>query len=207
VRRVALFVLLIPAVAVADAPKLAPHVAPLFEKGKTWTYDTALTVWGGDGVGAPKRVTSREKIACKVVDVTMHAGALVSHVTCDKPSSRKLRIAGFYMGNNAGLWRVGLEDAPTDDDLAAALKEPPLIATKPKVFEKLTKIGGPDPKHDTVIDGLRESPKGGWCLYGDSAGADPDGGRIVECFAPGVGIASGYNDVGGELNKFEYTAR
>ncbi len=38
--------------------------------------------------------------------------------------------------------------------------------------------------------------------HGDSSKANPDGGR----FAPGVGIASGYNDVGGELDKLEYAA-
>lgn len=193
----------------ADAPKLPAHVAPLFEKGRTWVYDTAITYWGAEDprTGKPTRKTDREKVTCKVADVATRAGAAVSHVTCDKDSS-KLKVAGFYAGTPAGLWRVGVDEVPTELDVKEALAGPPLIAAVPKPFEKVTKAGGADPKHDTLIDGLRESPRtGGWCLYGDSSKADPDGGRIVQCFAPGIGIESGYNDVGGELNKFEYTAR
>jgi len=204
-----LLALVLSARAGADGPTLPAHVAPLFEKGRVWVYDTAITYWGPDDpkTGKQTRKTDREKVTCKVEAVATRAGAKVSHVTCDK-DIYKLHVAGFYAGTPAGLWRVGFDEVPADDDLVAALAEPPLIAAAPKTFEKVTKAGGPDPKHDTLIEGLRTSPKtGGWCLYGDSSKADVDGGRIVQCFAPGVGIESGYNDVGGELNKFEYTVR
>ena len=199
--------LVISAVAAAKPAPLPAHYAPLFERGKTWVYDTSLQYWGGED--KPTRHTEHDKVTCKVVEVAQRAGATISHITCDKGLGRKFDVPGFYAGTAAGLWRFGDADQPPDaDTVRAILREPPLIAGAPTVAEKVTRTGLFDPKHDTILTGVRESPKiQGWCAYEDTSNADPDGGRVVACYGPSVGIQSGYNDVGGELNKFEFTAR
>ena len=120
-RCAALLVLVVAAHARADAPKLPAHVAPLFEKGRVWVYDTAITTWGPDDpkTGKPARKTDRDKVTCKVAEVVTRAGVAVSHVTCDK-GIYKLKVAGSYAGTPAGLWRVGGDDVPADDDIKAA---------------------------------------------------------------------------------------
>jgi hypothetical protein len=198
-------------IAHADPPKLAAHIAPMFERGKTWVYDISLQRWGDidPRTDKPTRHTDHDKVTCKVSEVVQRAGVPVSRVTCDKDLGWKFPVAGCYAGTAGGLWRIICETGlPDADEVRTVLHDPPLIATAPTVFEKVSRMGGPDPKHDLAITGLRESPKiGGWCTYGDTSKGDPDGGRIVECYAPGIGIESGYNDVGGELNKLEYTVR
>jgi hypothetical protein len=197
---------------VVSAEPLPAHYAPLFERGKSWVYDTSLQYFGGDEdpkTGKSLRHTDHDKVTCSVVDVTKRAGATISHITCNKDLGRKLEVAGYWIGTTSGLWRFSDPEQPPDADAIKDLeKEPPRIAARPVVFEKLQHVGSLDPKHDTVTIGVRESPKiHGWCAYEDSSNADPDGGRVVACFGAGVGIESGYNDIGGSLNKFEFTVR
>ena len=199
--------LVISAVASADPAALPAHYAPLFDQGKTWVYDTSLQYWGGDD--KPARRTDRDKVACKVVEVTHRAGATISRITCDKDLGRKFEVPGYYAGTAKGLWHFAEPDhAPDADAIREILKEPPLVAAQPVVVETVRHIDSLDKKHDTIISGVRESAKiKGWCVYEDSSHADPDGGRVVACYGASIGIQSGYNDIGGELNKFEFTAR
>lgn len=197
---------------VAAAEPLPAHYAPLFERGKTWVYDTSLQYFGGEDdpkTGKPLRHTDRDKVTCKVVDVAKRSGAMISHITCDKDLGRKFDVAGYYACTAEGLWRFGESEQPPDaDTIKELLKEPPQIAAKPVVVEKVRRVEMLDPKHDTIISGVRESPKiHGWCVFEDSSNADPDGGRVVACYGANIGIQSGYDDVGGELNKFEFTVR
>ena len=197
---------------IAAAEPLPAHYAPLFERGKSWTYDTSLQYFGGEDdpkTGKPLRHTDRDKATCKVVDVKQRAGAAISHITCDKDLGRKFDVAGFYAGTAEGLWRFAETDQPPDAAaIRAILKEPPRIAAKPVVVETVRRIEMLDPKHDAIISGVRESPKiHGWCVYEDSSNADPDGGRVSVCYGANIGIQSGYDDVGGELNKLEFTVR
>lgn len=186
-------------IAAAD-PALPAHYAPLFERGKTWVYDTALKEFGD-----PRPIVTRAKVTCTVGEVTKRGAAMVSHITCDRDPSPKLELPGYWVGTAAGLWHLG-DEAPDADAIAQIQSEPPRIAGKPMAFETARKVELFDPAHDKIITGVRVSPKiHGWCAYEDSSNADPDGGRIVTCYGPGIGIQSGYNDVGGSLNKLEYT--
>jgi hypothetical protein len=207
VRRASLILVILVAAAHADAPKppkLAAHYAPLFEKGRTWVYDTSLTTWAdSDG---KKKHTDRGVVTCTVVDVATRVGAMFSHVTCDKDDNRKFRVAGYYAATGAGMWSFRSDDLPTDEDLTRWMKEPPAIAAKPKVSRRVRKMGGPDPKHDDIIEGIRAT-SGGWCVYEDSGNADVDGGKTSVCYVAGIGIANAEDDVGGELNDFAYIAR
>lgn len=194
-------VVLVSSMAAAE-PALPAHYAPLFERGRTWIYDTSLKEFG-----EAKPIITRAKVTCTVGEVTKHGAAMVSHITCDRDPSPKLELPGYWVGTAAGLWRLEDRDqAPDADAIARIQREPPQIAGKPVVFETARKVELFDPAHDTILTGVRASAKiNGWCAYEDSANADPDGGRIVTCYGPGIGIQSGYNDVGGSLNKFEYT--
>lgn len=206
-RRWILTSLLVSSVAGA-APALPAHYAPLFEKGRTWVYDWSLVTFGAEdeNTGKPTRNTDRGKVTCKVAEVAHRAGAAIAHIRCDQDLGRKFVVAGTWLGTAKGLWRIA-DDADAEA-IRDAQKEPPNIAGQPKPFEKVTHVDFFDKKHDTILTGVRESAKiKGWCAYEDSSNADPDGGRIVTCFGPGIGIESGYDDVGGELNKLEYTAR
>lgn len=191
---------LISLTSVAAAEPLPAHYAAMFERGKTWVYDTSVQYFGGEQPA--RKHTDRDKVTCTVANVSRRSGAEVAFITCDK-ELRKLEVAGYWVANATGLWH-----AIETPDLTELFKEPPRILAKPVAFERTRKIEFLDPKHDTVTTGVRASPKiNGWCTYEDSSNADPDGGRVVTCFAPGIGIQSGYNDIGGELNKFEFTAR
>jgi hypothetical protein len=197
---------------VVAADPLPAHYAPMFESGKSWVYDTSLQYFGGEEdpkTGKPLRHTDHDKVTCKVIDVTKRAGATISHITCTKDLGRKLEVAGYWVGTASGLWRsADTEQAPDAAAIKDLEKEPPRIAASPVVFEKIRHIDSLDPKHDAITTGVRESPKiHGWCAYEDSSNADPDGGRVVACFGDGIGIQSGYNDIGGSLNKFEFTVR
>jgi len=209
-RRVVLATLLMASVASA-APALPAHYAAMFDKGKTWVYDWKLVTFGAedDKTGKPTRNTERGKVTCKVIDVTRRAGPAVAHITCDQELGRKFVVPGYWVGTDKGLWRLGeSEQAPDADAIKAALKEPAQIAGAPNVFEKVTHVEFFDKNHNTILTGVRESPKiKGWCAYEDTANADPDGGHVATCYGPGIGIESGYDDVGGELNRLEYTAR
>lgn len=194
--------------AVAAPAPLPAHYAAMFDKGKTWVYDWSLVTFGAEDekTGKPTHLTERGKVTCKVAEVTRRGGATVAHITCDQDLGRKFLVAGDWAATDKGLWRIG--EASDADAIRDALKEPPTIEGQPKVGEKITHVDLFDKKHDTIVTGIRESAKiKGWCAYEDSSNADPDGGRVVTCFAQGIGIQSGYDDVGGTLNKLEYTAR
>ncbi len=194
---------------VAAAEPLPAHYAHLFERGKSWVYDTSLQVFGDEDLktGKPLRHTDRDKVTCRVAEVTQHAGATLSHITCNKDLGRKFEVVGYWLGTARGLWRFADPgQAPDAAAIADIQKEPPQIVANPVAFEKVRHVDFLDPKHDTVTTGVRESPKiHGWCAYEDSSNADPDGGRVVLCFANG--LQSGYNDIGGTLDKFEFTVR
>jgi hypothetical protein len=199
---------LVTATAAAAAP-LPAHYAPLFEKGKTWVYDTRHITFGAedDKTGKPTHLTERDKVTCKVIEVTRRAGAAVSHITCDKDLGRKFDLAGFWIGTDKGLWRSAEDQAPDAGAIEDLQKAPMRIAGQPKVFEKIIHEGI-DPKHDTILIGVRESSKiKGWCAYEDTTNADPDGGHVSVCYGADLGIESGYDDVGGSLDKLEYTVR
>lgn len=204
--RAALIVAVLAGSAHAKGPALAPHIAPIFEAGRTWTFDTAQTNWAGpDG---KKKATTRGKVTCKVASVNITAKRALARITCSA-DLRKLAIAGYWLANEKGLVYIGFPDdpPPSEEDLAVLLAQPPLMTAAPKPFEKATKVDSPDPGHDTVIEGLRASSKaGGWCVYNDTSKL-VDGGRVVQCFGPAAGFESGYNDVGGELDRFEYSVR
>jgi hypothetical protein len=188
------------------APPLPAHVAPMFELGRTWTYALALTTWGGDGSEPPgkiPKVTEHARATCTVIAAAQRPAARLSLIACDAGGYRKLRIAGWYAANARGLWSLPYE-APGDDDIADALEQAPLIAGSPVASRTISHLGGLDPKHDTIVAGVRAQGRA-WCTYADSSDADPDGGTVSTCFTAGVGISSGLDDTGGELNRFEYT--
>jgi len=183
---------------------LAPHIAPMFEKGRTWVFDTAFTSWKTD----VEKATARAKVTCKVVSVTPSKRFVLSHVTCSKLDvlGRKFPVPGYYVGTAAGLWYLPANDdkEPTADDIHSRLAEPPTIASAPKPFEKVSKDSI---ESRPYIDGLRPSAKGdGWCVYSDTSKL-ADGGHTSLCYLNGIGIESGFDDVGGELARLEYTAR
>lgn len=195
--------------AVAAADPLPAHYAPMFDKGKTWVYDIRHVTFGAEDetTGKPTHLTERDKVTCKVIEVRKRAGATIGHITCDKDLGRKFELPGFWVATDQGLWRFADAEAPDPSAVKELLRTPPRIAGRPKVVEKITHEGL-DPKHDTILTGVRESPKiKGWCTYEDTTSADPDGGHVSVCYAPGIGIESGYDDVGGSLDKLEYTAR
>lgn len=185
---------------------LAPHIAPIFDQGRTWTFDTASTHWGDPDMKTTS--TSRGKVTCKVESASVTAKRALAKVTCDL-ELRKLNLAGYWVANARGLYYIGFPDdpPPTEEAMAALAADTPHLPAKPKAFEKVTRTeAGPD-TFANLIEGLRASAKsGGWCVYGDTS-KFIDGGRVVQCFAPGSGFESGYNDVGGELDRFEYAVR
>jgi hypothetical protein len=75
--------------AAAAAPRLASHYAPLFEKGRSWTYQLALTnfdvVQRKDGTS--KSVKMKPEIStftCTVTAVLAFPEAVVSTIECDR---------------------------------------------------------------------------------------------------------------------------
>lgn len=205
--RAAVIVAVLAGSAHAKGPVLAPHIAPIFQKGRTWTFDTAQTNWAADYDGK-KTTTKRGKVTCQVASVSLTPKRALARITCDA-DLRKLQIAGYWIANAKGVSYIGFPDdpPPSEEDLLSLLAQPPLMGARPKPFEKATKVEGIDPANDIVIEGLRASSKaGGWCVYSDSSKLI-DGGRVVQCFGPAAGFESGYNDVGGELDRFEYGVR
>lgn len=185
---------------------LAPHVAPIFEAGRTWTFDTAVTRWGDPDMRT--KAKTRGKVVCKVASTSVTAKRALAKITCDADLP-KLALAGYWVAGPKGLYYIGVPDepAPSEQDLAELLAQPPLLPAAPKAFEKVSKVEMPEPEPSTMIQGLRASAKaGGWCVYEDTTKLT-DGGRVVRCFAPRSGFESGYDDVGGELDRFEYSVR
>ena len=205
--RLALALLAVATTADAAPPRLARHIAPMFELGRTWVYDTSLTTWGDqDEHGKLSKATSHKVVTCKVVAVGELRGAATSHITCDD-NSWKLTIPGYYLGTPAGLfeYRDTGDAKPADDDLAAILDQPPLIASAPRPFRKISRnTQSLEPVHNVYVNGIRTTP-GGWCVYDDSSDDGPDGGKTSTCFVAGIGIASGGDDRGGELNDFRFS--
>jgi len=210
VRSAPLLLLLAASAGAEPRPKLAAHYAALFENGRTWVYDTSLTFYSGsedEHTHKMLKQTDRSTVTCKVADVVTRKSALVSHITCAPDSNRKFHVDGYWAGTAKGLWSLGRDEAPGDDELAEILKDPPVIAAAPKAFRKVEKDKDSlDTKHNEFIHGIKAAP-GGWCVFADSTNGDPDGGVQTTCYIAGVGIANSLDDIGGELNRFEYTAR
>lgn len=190
----------------AAAAPLPAHYAPLFEKGKTWVYDTRHITFGPD-IQHP--FVEKGHVACKVVEVKRHGGATVSHITCDQDLGRKFDLAGWWRATDKGLARIADDGPAPDANLIVDPEHEIRIAAQPKVFENIIHDAmAMDRKHDRILVGVRESPKiAGWCVYQDTTDIDPDGGHVSICYAPGIGIQSGYDDVGGSLDRLEWTVR
>ena len=210
--RAILVCLVIGSLPVAAEPALPKHYAQLFVDGKQWTYDVRITTWDYAKIENldpqkvpvrrwPKR-TQTHVVVCSVAKVARLGAATVSQITCDKTVDEKVDIAGIYVATATGLHRYGGDVFPQTEAELAPL-DPPLIAAKPKPMRKTTKEPFTDSSHFHVTLAV-QSRGGAWCTSQRLDGAPHDGTRTT-CF--GGGIASGGNDVAGELHDVQYTVR
>jgi hypothetical protein len=175
--------------ALAD-PKLPAHYAGLFENGRTWTYELAVTdfdhVERPDGtLQAVRGKPVRSKFTCTVADVT----GVVATITCDKEidSVYSFRVDGQWVATKTGIARD--EGGPV------------LVGARPKVTRTRTKteFGG------HLVIAVTSPAKGTWCNVEDTTkyGAG-DGAITTVCFKAGA-IASGKLDYhGGTPRIVEY---
>jgi len=209
-RAAALAIVLVSATASA-APKLAPHYAPMFEKGHTWTYKLARTDF--DYVqrrdGTMKAVPMKPAIStftCTVTNVVVLADAVISTIHCDTEidSNYSFRPDGMWVATKAGVTRAGgdtddLPQSTKDLDLGA-----PMIRAKPQVFRNTTNDG-----YGGVLVAAVTSANGTWCASTDTTkGGAGDGAITTTCFKAGVGLVRGALDYhGGTPRIVEYTAQ
>ena len=196
---------------VAAEPALPKHYAQLFVEGKQWTYDVRITTWDYAKLGNldskvpvsrwPKR-TQPHVVVCSVAKVARLGAATVSQITCDKEIDSKVDIAGIYVASANGLHRYGGTAFPQTEAELEPL-DPPLIAAKPKAMRKTTKEPFTDTDHYRITRAVQFTG-GAWCTSERLDGAAHDGTRKT-CF--GGGIASGGNDVAGELHDMQYVVR
>lgn len=195
--RALVIVAVLAAPAAAGVLEPARHYAALFELNHAWTYDVAMTTWDPDvepdAHGHMKKKTVKSVVNCAITQVARFSTAFISELHCDDD----LPIAGFYAATSAGLFRIPAW-VHIKDDLPEL--DTPLIAAAPKVFRKKT--------HDDFfkadyIQGVKRKGTA-WCIYDDSSGF-ADGGPTSTCFDKG--IASGFDDTGGELHRVDFTAR
>jgi hypothetical protein len=189
-RIAALAILCASSAALADA-KPPAHYAALFEKGRTWTYELAVTdfdyVERPDGtVRAVPGKPVKSRFTCTVADVAGN----VATVTCDKEidSAYSFRVDGQWVATRTGIARD--EGGPV------------LVGVRPKVRRTRTKtdFGG------YMVTAVTSPAKDTWCSVDDTTkyGAG-DGAITTVCFKAGVGVASGKFDYyGGTPRIVEY---
>ena len=211
-RAIALAVLCVSSTAAA-APKLASHYAPLFEKGRTFTY--ALSVINFDYVekkdGTYKSVKMKPELStftCAVTAVVAFSDAVVSTIQCDREidTAYSFRVDGTWVATKAGVWRAGdaadtLPASPADIEKLAA---PPMRAS-PRVSTKRTKddFGG------FYTESVTSPRSGTWCTNSDTTKAGAGDGAIeTVCFSAGKGVSRGLFDYyGGTPRIVEYTLK
>ena len=209
--RVAALFCFVASAPVAAEPALPKHYAQLFVDGKQWTYDVRITTWDYAKLENldskvpvrrwPKRTTPHV-VVCSVAKVSKLGASTVSQITCDKDVDDKVDIAGIYVATAKGLHRYGGTTLPqTESDLDEL--DPPLIAAKPKAMRKTTKEPFTENDHYRLTRAV-QFVGGAWCTSVRLDGAAHDGTRKT-CF--GGGIASGGNDVAGELHDVQFKAR
>ena len=183
------------------APRLASHYAPMFEKGRTWTYDLSVTDFDlGEtptaSMHAVKRKPRHSAFRCSVTNVVTFPEAVVATIHCDTEidSNYAFRVDGMWVATKDGVFRAGGDE----DVLPASAKDinlaPPLVRANPKVAraKRKTDYGG------VVVEAVTSPANGTWCTMVDTTqyGAG-DGAITTECFQAGVGLASGVLDYHG----------
>jgi len=209
-RAIALAVLCVSSTAAA-APKLASYYAPLFEKGKTFTY--ALSVINFDYVekkdGTYKSVKmkpERSTFTCTVTAVSAFPDAVVSTIECDREidSAYSFRVDGAWVATKAGVWHEGGDTLPVSAADMEKLGAPRMRAS-PRVSTKRTKddFGG------YYTESVTSPRKGTWCTNADTTKAGAGDGAIeTMCFTAGKGVTRGLFDYyGGTPRIVEYTLK
>lgn len=197
---------------------LPAHYAALFEPGKAWTYDVAITTWDYEKLASittpntsrtpwPK-ATARLVAVCRVAQVATLDAARVSQVVCDREIHAKFdrMVPGIYAADRAGLHRLDTDALPTTAaELALALSQAadpaPVIAAAPRV-RRTTRRDDFD-RSITFTTGVRRAGAA-WCGYTIIRGASHDG-TVTLCLDGGV--ASGGDDVAAELDDVQFRAR
>jgi hypothetical protein len=191
------------------APRLASHYAPMFDKGRTWTYELSVTDFDyvekpNGSMHAVKMKPRRSSFRCSVTNVVTFPEAVVATIHCDTEidSNYGFRADGMWVATKDGVFRAGGDE----DALPASAKDisfaPPLIRANPKAAraKRKTDYGG------VVVEAVTNPAKGTWCTTADTTqyGAG-DGAITTECFQAGVGLASGVFDYhGGTPRIVEY---
>ena len=209
-RAIALALLCVSTTATA-APKLASHYAPLFEKGKTFTY--ALSVTNFDYIenktGTVKGVKmkpERSTFTCSVTAVIELPDAVVSTIHCDREidTAYSFRVDGMWVATKAGVWRAG-SDTDTLPGSLADIEKPavPPMRVSPRVSTKRTK----DDYGGFYTESVTSPRKGTWCTNSDTTKSGAGDGAIeTVCFAAGKGVSRGLLDYyGGTPRIVEYT--
>jgi hypothetical protein len=206
-RAIALAVLCVSSTALA-APKLASHYAPLFEKGKTFTY--ALSVTNFDYVekkdGTYKSLKMKPELStftCTVTGVIAFADAVASTIQCDREidTAYSFRVDGTWVATKAGVWRTGGDTLPASAAEIELMPKPPMRAN-PQVASKRTK----DDYGGFYTESVTSPRKGTWCTTADTTKAGAGDGAIeTVCFTAGKGVSRGLFDYyGGTPRVVEY---
>ena len=209
--RVLAAVVLCVASTASAAPKLASHYAPLFEKGRTWTYDLAITNFDyvETKAGTYKSKKMKPEVStftCSVTAVVAFPEAVVSTIQCDREidTAYSFRVDGTWIATKAGVWRAGdaIDKLPASAAEVELIAAPPMRAN-PQVRSKRTKddFGG------YYTESVTSPRKGTWCTHSDTTKSGIGDGAIeTVCFAAGKGVSRGLFDYyGGTPRIVEYT--
>lgn len=153
----------------------APVYSALFEKGRVFRYrhirQTVLHDEEDPNADENGNVIHREEstFECQVAEIHTFAESRVSEISCEDQNEL---IAGFYVANNEGLYR--LYDMPEDpNELSSAQQESLIIHATPREFhiEQEIEEDGESEYYSHAFH-IRRSEEGTWCSEHAYSGAD-----------------------------------
>lgn len=166
----------------------APHYAPLFEEGRSFTFrgTRAVTMWNDSDPAADEEgnVTQTEELelSCTVAEVRRFDDAIANRLDCGEENRL---LVGTYGATSEGLWHIEAIPESAEELVRMQHGRPPLIAAEPQVGQRRTEQGEEEPSVE--VREVTRTDRGAWCSTLTNEGIGDDMAETF-CFAQGAGI-------------------